>query len=293
MSTLTKVFVVLNSVLSIVVSILFVTTAAQWSNYKEVADIRGAQRDALAVKVQNVVNTSEASMALKDEQIRNLQQQVNQFASTLATKDAEMAKLRTESAETRNRALAAEAGRERLENLLEVATAETANLRARNADLLTRTNDLQSRNTAQNGRILELTSELTIANENGRNLQEKLYACEQGYRDLQGQVAGGAQIVRPAPTPVGVVTSSLPPSRRVAGRVIAVDGAYATIDVGETSGVVDGMTFMVYRQGGDGASYLGDLIIKKVRPKEAGGVLETLVRGDVRPGDSVVYEQGL
>lgn len=41
MSTLTKVFVVLNSVLSIVVSILFVTTAAQWSNYKEVADIRG------------------------------------------------------------------------------------------------------------------------------------------------------------------------------------------------------------------------------------------------------------
>ncbi|MCA9244981.1 MAG: hypothetical protein KDA32_13565 [Phycisphaerales bacterium] len=293
MSTLTKVFVVLNSILSVVVSILFVSTAAQWANYKEIADTTRAQRDAIAVKLQNTVNTSEASLALKDEEIRNLTQQIGQHTTTLATRDAELAKLRTESAETRNRALAAEAGRERLENLLEVATAETANLRAGNGDLLTRVNDLQSRNTAQNARILDLTSELTIANENGRNLQEKLYSCEQGYRDLQTQFAGGAQVAQPVSAPLGTVSTSTPPSRRVTGRVISVDGAYATVDVGETSGVVEGMTFMVYRQGGEGASYLGDLVIKKVRPKESGGVLETLVRGDVRPGDSIVYEQGL
>ena len=46
------------------------------------------------------------------------------------------------------------------------------------------------------------------------------------------------------------------------------------------------MTFMVYRAGG---TYLGDLIIERVRPKQAGGRLTTRVEGEIRKGDAVVY----
>ena len=59
-----------------------------------------------------------------------------------------------------------------------------------------------------------------------------------------------------------------------------------SINVGQTSGVVMGMPFMVYR----GESYLGDLEVETVRPKDAGGKLTLVLAGQqVQPGDRVVY----
>jgi hypothetical protein len=72
----------------------------------------------------------------------------------------------------------------------------------------------------------------------------------------------------------------------IRGEIIEIDGVYAAINVGESSGVVAGMTFMIYREGG---AYLGDLIIEQVRPHQAGGRLTTLVEGEVRKGDAVIY----
>ena len=96
-----------------------------------------------------------------------------------------------------------------------------------------------------------------------------------GVLDEHGLLAGSRQ-KHVAPTVAG----------EIRGEIIEVDRVYATINVGEGSGVVPGMTFMVYREGG---AYLGDLIIEQVRPKQAGGRLTTLVEGEVRKGDAVVY----
>ena len=56
--------------------------------------------------------------------------------------------------------------------------------------------------------------------------------------------------------------------------------------VGEASGVVQGMPFMVYR----GQTYVGDVAVETVRPKEAGGKITLLKPGQqIQRGDRVVY----
>ena len=65
------------------------------------------------------------------------------------------------------------------------------------------------------------------------------------------------------------------------GTVTSVDGNYASISVGESSGVSPGMEFMLVRNG----SYLGDLLIDTVRPKEAGGKLVLAAGRIVQAGD--------
>ena len=72
----------------------------------------------------------------------------------------------------------------------------------------------------------------------------------------------------------------------VIGGFQTVSDTYATINVGESSGVTPGMSFMVYRAGG---AYVGDLTIERVRPNQAAGKLSTLVAGEMRAGDSVVF----
>jgi hypothetical protein len=71
----------------------------------------------------------------------------------------------------------------------------------------------------------------------------------------------------------------------IRGEITQIQEGYVTVNVGESSGVTQGMEFMVYR----GQTYVGDLKIETVRPKEAGGRL-TLVRTgqEVQRGDRVV-----
>ena len=94
-----------------------------------------------------------------------------------------------------------------------------------------------------------------------------------------------ARAAEPKAAP-GAVAVAPSVAGEIRGEVVEVDGVYATINVGESSGVVAGMTFMVYRTGG---VYLGDLVIERVRPDQAGGRLTTLMEGEIRKGDAVVY----
>lgn len=275
MSTLTKVFIVLTSVLSIALSCLFIAAASQWNNWRALASAYQTQRDAAISQQQSEIATAQAALALKNEELAARMRELSESRRMQQSAQEELARVKSELAQTRNERLAFEAGRTKLQEILDVTTGELKTMQSQHQTLLDQNIDLQTRNSRLNSRVLELTTNITILNDQVSNLQEKLYAAEQVQR---GPVA------RLAPDPVpGVVAARPAVAGEIRGRVREVTGNYASIDVGESSGVMVGMTFMVYR----GNEYLGELVIERVRPGEAGGRLITLVEGQVRAGDSV------
>lgn len=283
MSTMTKVFVVLTAVLAIAVSCLFIATAAQWENWRELARTYAKQRDAAISEQMNARFAAQAALALKDEALKDAQRTLADAQARNQSLADDLAAAKSALAKAQNEALAFEAGRTKLQEILGVTTGELKALQKQNQELLNQNMDLQTRNTRLNSRVLELTTNVTILTDQVRNIQEKLYAAERQVTRLEQRLAAG----RPAPPREqvsGAVPVAAPVRGPIEGEIVRVDGNYASINVGQTSGVVRGMVFMVYREGD---LYLADLIIDTVRPKEAGGKLTTLVKGEVRRGDFV------
>jgi len=284
-STLTKVFVVLSAVLSIALSCMFIAAAAQWDNWKDLALKYQELRNAAITESQSTAAAAEAALALKDEALTAKAAELQAALDEIQDLKDDNGKLQSELAQVKNERLAAEAGRTKLQEILDVTTGELKALQKQNQTLLTQNIDLQSRNARQNSRILELTTTVTIQQDENRNMQEKLYACEQQNVELARRPGPAAARAVPE-SPRGAIPVVPMVAGEIRGEIIEVDGVYATVNVGESAGVVAGMTFMVYREGG---AYLGDLVIEKVRPNQAGGKLSTLVEGEVRTGDSVVH----
>ncbi len=287
MSTLTKVFIVLTSVVAIVLSCLTVASAARWSNLKETVDKYQQLYEAELVHRMNAQTTMYVALAMKDDELRKSTQQVATQETKLRDLDDQLAATRLDLARKTNDAAAFEAGRKKLEELLGVQTAELTSAQKQNQMLLSQNIDLQTRNQRLATRNLEVTGQLTIALDESRNLQEKLFAAEQMSKDLQQRAAGGVRAAAAAEkAPLGVTPVQPPVVGPISGEVRDINGAYVSLNIGESSGVVQGMPFMVYR----GQTYVGDVAVENVRPKEAGGKITLLRAGQqVQPGDRVVY----
>ncbi|MFH1745792.1 MAG: hypothetical protein ABIG44_01980 [Planctomycetota bacterium] len=284
MSAMTKVFIVLTAVLSIALSCLFIAAAAQWSNWKNLAQKYQELQGAETAQRMNQQAIMYGALAMKDDALQARTQSLDASESQAQTLGSDLADARNELARQRNIAVAAEAGRKKLEEILDVQTAELTALQKQNQTLLTQNIDTQTRNTRLNSRVLELSSNVTILTDQLRNLKEKLYAAEQQIATLQQRMASGRRVAAsPTATP-GAIPVSVPVAGPIRGEVVEVDGTYASINIGESSGVVPGMTLMVHR----GSSFIAELVVDSVRPKEAGGKLRT-VQQAVNAGDTVVY----
>lgn len=279
MSTMTKVFVVLTAVLAIALSVLTVGAAAQWANYKQLTEDLYKRAESESVRRMNLEATMSTALAVKDDILRQRDSEVTRLQGDLTKATNELAGVRNDLARRENEAVAAEAGRKKLEEIVGVQTAQLTALQQQGQVLQDQNMDLQTRNQQLISRQLELSTQLTIATDQNRNLQEKLFAIEQTSK---GRVGSRATITEEPPAGAAPV---LPPvATPINGEVMSVKGNYAAVNIGESSGVVKGMVFMVYR----GSTYLADLEIETVSPKEAGGRLSTVV-GDVRSGDRVRY----
>ncbi len=286
MSTMTKVFIVLTSVVAIVLSVLTVATAARWSNQKEQIENYQTLYQSEFVRRANVEALMATSLAMKDDAIQDKAQLLAKQEEAVRKLTDDMATVRTDLARKTNEKEAAEAGRKKIEEMLSVTMGELTGLQKQNQTLLTQNIDVQTRNQRLASRVLELTSQVTIATDEIRNMQEKNYALEQKVKELQQAIASGVRQVTPAVPPTGAVPQTPLVAGPIRGEIATVDGGYVSINIGEASGVAKGMKFVVYR----GEVYIGDLEIQTVRPKEAGGKMTLLNSGqEVRRGDRAVY----
>ncbi|MFN0135226.1 MAG: hypothetical protein ACKVS9_03815 [Phycisphaerae bacterium] len=276
MSTMTKVFVVLSSVVSIVLSVLFISSAAQWDNWKRLAETYQTQRDAEMSLRQNTVANSYAQLALKDQDIQAKQTELAASQKKIQEMTDEITKIKAELTTTKNERLALTADRTKLQETLDVVVGQLKDAQKQNQTLLTQNMDLQTRNGQLNSRVLDLSTQVTIVTDQARNIQEKLYACEQkSVTTAKAAPAAEPSVTTARPTVAG----------QIRGTITEVNGAYAGVDIGEASGLVSGMTMLVYR----GGTYLGEIVIDRVRPKEAGGKLASQAATEIRKGDMVWY----
>lgn len=289
---LTKVVVVLVSILSIVLSALFIASAAQSKNWKAYSVQLADQRN--AALAQNTQNQGLHSIALAREEAKRLDaDRARDAALNKANELAEEARaLRLQNAELETKLAKAEADRTKMTEVVSLQASENATLKKQNDTFLSENIDLQTRNQQLSQRNFELTTELTIKEDENRNLQERLAGSSGTFAGgdtfgLSSPAGGDAFAIDDGALPDGVATlSSVQATPNMMGEITEVQGNYASVNVGQASGVSKSMVAMVFR----GKNYLADIVIDTVYPSSAGGKLTTQV-GNVRPGDRVQFIQ--
>lgn len=287
MSILTRVFVLLLSILSIALSAFVIAAFAQQENWRVSAmDWRGA---ALAAQAKERAASSNAAL----EQQRSLarrsqdQQTISELQAQLQTKETEVAESERKLAEAQN-SLAIEqaqvtSGTENSKVILAALNHEKEFA----SKLATRNSELERRNVDLNDRVQEMTTSLTMARSMVRALKQQIESMgmARGSSTDESQIPGGLGIVEsntPSVESPSVTSGMTAPIR---AEVTSVKGDLASISVGNADGVAPGMRFLIYRAGGDRPEYLATLRITRVDANESAGEIE-MSEGEVRTGDS-------
>lgn len=283
MSPLTKLFVVLLVVLSLLLTAATVTFVNQVDNFRQDAELANQQLSAARQRNESLKAESEASVARAQEQGR------------LATTQLEQAKLRmneiqqqaiekdTQLGQARSQLAIQAADLTRLAEALKASEDTKSRLQEQLADLRGGNDKLVSQNAQLNQSVTDLTNRLEVTERERKFLAEQL-AEAKNQVDRQGAMLRDAGIssqqlasatLRGAPAINGVVRAVRP----IAGI------PYATISVGSADGVERGMEFkVVSREGGD---FLGILKVDSVELNEATGRLSGPRVNDIGPWANV------
>ncbi len=287
MSVLTKVFVLILTVLSIALSMLTIGTMARQENFRQSAAAwkaeaaaAVAQSDAVSANAQLEQQRALARLEDNQAELTRLRSDINDFRIKLANADQKIAsatnQLNNEQAQATSLA--------EHNKLLETA-------RTREQELVAKLSERNSRLTRENidlnDRVKELTANMAMAQSRVRALKEQLGG---GMGEAYGaapvrQIPGGSAIVQSytpsASTPIGLSDITAP----IRGEVTAVRGDLAEISVGSADGVGHGMRFLLYRRTGGAPKYVGTLRVTAVEANVAAGVIEQS-DGDISVGDA-------
>lgn len=283
MSALTKTFVVLLVVVSLLSAAGFIVFVNQVQNFRTMvnsananlsqskADLAAAKAQASALAVQVTAAQKETEAALADNA-----KLANDNATKVAALEAQVA---TDKSQAAIAAVTAD-------NLTQALTASEGQRKALN-DALTASRtelDTVSKREIDDGiAISDLTAKLDVSTRKGTDLSEQLAQSKADNERLSG-LAKEAGLNpndkidftrRSAPQINGIVRDTRP-----------INGIpYATISVGSAENVTKGMTFHVVDR--THTKFLGDLVIDSVDLHEATGRLEGPGIADVRAGADV------
>ena len=284
MSPLTKLFVALNVLLT-----LILTSATLVYINKE--DI---QRDSLT-KVKAERDSKAQQVETLQAQVNSLQanvQAANQQANTQATASGnevirlqnDLSKLQVQLATESSKAAQQQLDISRLTEALNASQAATARLNDEVARLRTNNDTLVKQSSDLNATVSDLTNKLDVTERERRLLAEQLTQTK-GEAQRLGKIISGAGL-SPQQQEVAVNRSGLPSINGVVKDVRAIAGnQYATISVGSADSVSKGMEFKVIdRRSGN---FLGTLVVDTVEPNESTGRLFGPNVAAIKPGVEV------
>lgn len=288
MSVLTKVFVLILTVLSIGLSMLTIGTMAAQTNWKQsAADYKAnaasavAQLDAVTANAALEQQRALARLEESQSEITRLRNEINDYRIQLANAQQKIASTTNQF----NNEQAQATSLTEHNKMLEAA-------RSREQELVAKLSERNSRLTRENidlnDRVKELTANMAMAQSRVRALKEQIAGGvgeQYGSAAPTTQIPGGPSIVQAytpsASTPVGLSDITAP----IRGEVTAVRGDLAEISVGTADGVGQGMRFLIYRRNGGTPKYVGTLRITAVEANAAAGVIEQS-DGDISVGDA-------
>jgi hypothetical protein len=288
LSPLTKVFVVLLVILSMLLSaatIVFVNAR----DADRDAQRRLAEQNAQQMRrAQQQESEAQAARQISEDNLRNAMQQNEQLKQQLNNLQAQLVDRATQLGQAQSELAMRAADITRLTEALKASQATASNLHGQVTELR-QVNDARLQdNTELNQRVSDLTNRLEVTERERRNLAEQLTEA----RARADQMGMQLRSVGLSPDQLAAAGSRLgPPISGVVREVRPIQGVpYATISIGSNDGVRRGMEFrVVSERTGD---FLGLLTVESVEMTEATGRLQGPRLGDVRPGAEVRTQTG-
>lgn len=285
MSTLTKVFIVLLSVLSIVFAVMTISVVAQTNNWRDTALKYETNARIADTNLRNMIAASAAVEATSRDAIRTHLARIGEMETQMQSNNAELAKLRTDMARVEAEKSSSEAMNRGLLAQLEAARAAESEYRTQLADIERKNIELERRNIDLNDRVNEQIAQIDVLNEQKRQYEQQLNVLRGEAEKLSNQSRRsitGLNTENPAGAAIG---TALTPggAAGIRGSVVEVRDNLVTISNGSADGVRKDMVFVVSR----GSEYVGDLRITHTEPNQAAG---RMVQSRVAPmrGDQVM-----
>jgi len=288
LSVLTKVFVVLVTILSVMLVTVTVPFVANVENH------RGQRDDALAAKAATeelaLLRQSELSALQNNQsqlvtqlkaQSENLITQINLLTQKLANAEAS-----SQSQSARNTQLEADwarltAANQQHAQIITELQSELTERREQTVSQQTRMIQLADRNN-------ELESQLDALTRQVRRVRENLTQLQEQNAELEGKLSRlPPEIQTLIKDDESVDTEPFIPETPIRGYVTAVEQlqneTFVQVDVGSNDGVEPNMKFMIHRDN----RFLGTLIITAVDLQEAAGRVE-LMQAELAIGDAIL-----
>lgn len=286
MSVLTKVFVVLVTVLSILLVALVVPFIANTEDYR-----------AQAAESERRANTAFADARLKQSMIEGLQSKESQVLANLnnarTNLETQLVGLNEKLAKAEAEALDAKSAKAKSEadfSRLTAAEYQHAEIqKALETELSQRRTDmtaLQTQVIQLADRIKEIDSQRQALDRERKRDAEQVVLLQEENAKLQTIISKLPPEARNLSTG-GTAPQPFEPEMPIQGQVTKIDKVqgetFVQINVGKNDGVEQNMKFIVHR----GDQYLGSLVVTYVDTKAASGRMQ-LEKGQVAAGDQVL-----
>jgi len=286
LSTLTKVFVVVLVVCSILFTTMTISTVAQTANWRDTAQKYEQSARVADTTLRQMIAASAAEDAAVRDANKGLSERIGQLEAEMQKIGADAAQMKADLAKADSEKSSTEAMNRSLLTSLQMAENSRQEYRKQRDDIEKGNIELQQRNIDLSGRVNELTAKVAVLMEQKRTYEQQLNILktenERFATDTQRpsvarnmENPGGAAMpnVR-ALTPVAATP--------IRGRVLDVNGDSVSISVGSADSVAKDMIFVVHRNG----EYVADVKIVSVEPNRAAGRI-TKKTSDPQPGDQI------
>lgn len=281
MSTLTKIFIVLQLVFSITLSVFVFLTLGGQQKYK--ADVESAlqgkvaaeaslglanaQISQLSAQLSDVQNQKTAEVNRLNDELTRRTTEINLRQVSLDKAEAEKAESSANVQRLTNTVASLQSIVQRRDQELEAIRPENQKLIAQNAELNRKNN--------------EQAQQLDLAEKTIRTLQETLAqrpaAPAQGAAQTQGEAVA--------------TLSGVPTQAQINGTVTKVQDAngktYATLSLGARDGITANTRLVIYR----GNTYVGDAVVVRVTPDQAVAQIQNN-KSPVQANDRVISGGG-
>ena len=287
MSTLTKIFIVLLVVLSLVLAAATVTFVTTIGNQRAAADAalqEQKNQTAAANRAKEAADSARASAETARQadvqRIETLSQQTRQIAQVINDRDVK-------NAELQNRLAIAAADITRLTDSVKALQDQNS----KQSDQIAQMNQARDQALTQAAQmsmsISELTNKLEVTERDRKFAMEQLEQARQDVGKLRGAVGDLGGNVDTVLAGAGAKAGGAPRINGVVRDVRQIAGVnYATISVGSADGVTRGMEFKIVDR--NSGNFLGILAVETVEPNQAVGRITGGPKvAEVRPGVDV------
>jgi hypothetical protein len=284
LSPLTKLFVALLVVLSLILSAATIVFVNQTEDFKKTNQLLTDQMTAAKNQANSAAADRDAIKQNSEANIRQANAQVEAAAASLRTLQGDLASKNTDLARAKAQFELQGVSVTTLTATLKSSEDTRSHLQEQVNDLRSNSDKLVAQNAQLNQTVTDLTNRLDVTERERRLLAEQL-------TESKGQVERQSSMLRDAGVTSAQMASSAgtgigaPPINGVIRDVRPIQGIlYGVISVGSAEAVSPGMEFKVVSRDG---TFLGVLKVDRVEQNESTGRLEGPRANEIRPGAEV------